>query len=859
MKNFTSNAFVALLMACATGASAQTTPVSQMENISRGLVAVPAANGQGMFVSWRLLGTDNDLTSFDLMRDDVVVKSNLYDKTNYVDVNGLSSSRYKVVTKQNGVPVDTTDAVAPWSDQYLHLAINRPANGINSHDYEYSYSPNDCSAGDVDGDGEYEIILKWDPSNSQDNGHKDSGADEFTGNVILDCYKLDGTQLWRIDLGRNIRAGAHYTQFLVYDFDGDGKSELICKTAPGSIDSEGNYVTDAATDSEIKGTDNSAYYANSSGHILDGGEFLTVFNGETGKAIHTVWYNPNRAGESSGVGAYPSSTFWGDNYGNRSERYLACVAYLDGPDKNPSAVMCRGYYAHAYLWAVGFDGKELKTKWLHNSITTVKYEVTDSTGKKYSKVSLTNTAGNNNSKTAYGNGNHNLSVADVDGDGCDEIIYGGCAINNDGFLMYATGMLHGDAMHVSDLLPDRPGLEVFTVHEEEAAGWGWNIHDAATGEIIYSAKGDEDNGRGLAADLDGNFRGFEFCSSNDRQIRNCVTGEYISSKGQTSVNFRLYWDGDLQDELYDDKKIEKWNGSGTSRLMTLYNYANSQDCNTTKHSPNLLADLLGDWREEVVLWDESDAAHLNIFTTNTESDYRVPTLMHDHVYRMGIAWQNSAYNQPPHLGYYLPDSFNTRYACMTTDGTFEQRVALGDTIADIKCRWVNSAMPSLYMSKSPDGKVTPGAVAEGFTFSYGAIGTNTFTLAGKPSMIGDYEFVIQSGKNVVDGSLRKDTIVIHCVDPTGISSVASSDETSWATLTNTVFADQIGINLVAGVSGNVEVSLFNAAGVQVFGQNYQVAGGSHIAVSGLGNLNDGLYIIRIVSSKGTYSKKLIKK
>ena len=378
------------------------------------------------------------------------------------------------------------------------------------------------------------------------------------------------------------------------------------------------------------------------------------------------------------MGAYPSSTFWGDNYGNRSERYLACVAYLDGPDKNPSAVMCRGYYAHAYLWAVGFDGKELKTKWLHNSISTVKYEVTDSAGKKYSKVSLTNTAGNSNSKTAYGNGNHNLSVADVDGDGCDEIIYGGCAINNDGFLMYATGMLHGDAMHVSDLLPDRPGLEVFTVHEDEAAGWGWNIHDAATGEIIHSAKGDADNGRGLAADLDGNFRGFEFCSSNDRQIRNCVTGEYISSKGQTSVNFRVYWDGDLQDELYDDKKIEKWKGTGTTRLMTLYNYANSQDCNTTKHSPNLLADILGDWREEVVMRTADN--NIRIYTTDMPTQWRNYTLWHDYQYRQAMVWQMCGYNQPPHVSYFLGEMEGITMAPPALTMTGRTEISNGQTI-----------------------------------------------------------------------------------------------------------------------------------------------------------------------------------
>ena len=858
MGKFTSFAAAALMLASAAAANGQTTPVSQMEKLTRGLIALPAADNQGVFVSWRLLGTDDDMTTFDLLRDGQVVKSNITDETNYVDKNGYGGCEYQVVTKQNGVPVDTSEAVTPWSDEVLRLPLNKPANGINSKNYEYSYSPNDCSAADVDGDGEYEIILKWDPSNSQDNGHSNTGADQFTGNVLLDCYKLDGTQLWRIDLGRNIRAGAHYTQFLVYDFDGDGKAELICKTAAGSIDSEGKYVTEVATDDVIKGTDNSKYYANSAGHILSGPEFLTVFNGETGKAVHTTWYNPNRAGEMNKEGKYPSKSFWADDYGNRSERYLACVAYLDGPDKNPSAVMCRGYYSRAYLWAVDFDGKELKTKWMHASTTNVKYEVTDAEGRTTVKTNTKNTAGNSNSKTAYGNGNHNLSVADVDGDGCDEIIYGSSAIDNDGYLLYATGYLHGDAIHVSDLIPDRPGLEVFTVHEDENAGYGWDLHDAATGEIIYRATGADDNGRGLAADLDANNYGFEFCSSNDRNLRSATTGEYLNPTGSTSVNFRVYWDGDLQDELYDDKKIDKWNGSGTSRLLTMYDYYNSSDCNSTKHTPNLQADLFGDWREEIILWDSSDGAHLNIFTTNTESDYRVPTLMHDHVYRMGVAWQNTAYNQPPHLGYYLPGYFTTRYA-KVTDGELEQTVALGDTIVDITRHWVNSGAPQILKSVAPDGTVTTAGAAEGFTFTRDVLRKKTFTLKGKPGLLGDYEFIIVSGKNIIDNSTRYDTIRIHCYDPAGISSVPAAGKAEVVTVANSVFTDCITLNVAQGVDGNIAVAMFNAAGAQVFGGNFDAAAAQRIDIAGLGHLADGIYIIKAVTASGTYSTKVVKR
>ena len=238
---------LAMLTAGTTIAEAQNTPVSQMEKLTRGVVVVPAASGSGQFISWRLLGTDNDATTFDILKDGKLLKTDIFDKTNFVDKTGYTNSNYQIVTKQNGVATDTTAAVTSWGNIYMQLPLDRPEGGVTPAKETYTYSPNDCSAGDVDGDGEYEIIVKWDPSNSKDNSQ--SG---YTGNVYLDCYKLDGTKLWRIDLGKNIRAGAHYTQFMVYDFDGDGKAEMMCKTAPGSIDGAGQYVSEAADDETIK-------------------------------------------------------------------------------------------------------------------------------------------------------------------------------------------------------------------------------------------------------------------------------------------------------------------------------------------------------------------------------------------------------------------------------------------------------------------------------------------------------------------------------------------------------------------------------------------------------------------------------
>ena len=631
-----------------------------------------------------MLGTDAKGTTFDLLRDGKIIAKGLT-VTNFTDEKGTETSRYSVISTPRNIEMSkyrnndmpTSKEITPWSDLYLSIPLERPKEGTTPDGRSYQYRPNDCSVGDVDGDGQYELFLKWDPSNAHDNAH-----DGYTGDVIIDCYKIDFTQivnskssncklLWRVNLGKNIRAGAHYTQFMVYDFDRDGHAELICKTAPGSTDGTGRYVTEAADDTDIRQADNQADYRNERGRILSGPEYLTVFDGQTGRAIHTIYYRPNRAFGVGGSADYDKDG-WGDRgtAGNRGERFLAGVAWLDGSKGKPSAVMCRGYYTPSHLWAVDFDGKKLSTKWLHASTTPNDYYVIDHKGQQ--------TWYHNLKATAYGQGAHSLSVGDVDGDGCDEITYGSAAINNDGTLLYSTGLGHGDALHLSDLDPDRPGLEVFMVHESRP--YGADLRDARTGELLFHETARDDTGRGLAADIDGNHRGFEYWHIFNRAVRD-IKGNVISNQ-LPSNNFRIYWDGDLQDELlanrgrpYFPSFIEKWDGEKavplplTSHLLQpkgrsvarnltshFYDMGHSASCNWTKATPCLQADLFGDWREEVILWDSSDAAHLNIFTTNIPTPYAVPTLMHDNIYRLGICWQNTAYNQPPHLGYYLPDA-----------------------------------------------------------------------------------------------------------------------------------------------------------------------------------------------------------
>jgi rhamnogalacturonan endolyase len=594
-----------------------------MENLGRGVVAI-RQNATNVYVGWRLLGTDSSNVSFNLYRSSggTTVLLNpvpLTDTTNYVDTGAdlTQTNAYFVSSIVNGTEQPASAAFtlpANAAEQpYLNVSLQIPSGGTTPDGEAYTYTANDASVGDLDGDGEYEIILKWDPSNSKDNSQ---GG--YTGNVYLDAYKLDGTRLWRIDLGRNIRAGAHYTQFMVYDLDGDGKSEIACKTAPGTVDGQGQDVI-------LAGDNPNADYRNSSGYVLSGPEYLSVFNGLSGAAMATVSYNPPRGTVND----------WGDNYGNRVDRFLAGVAYLDG--KRPSLVMARGYYTRAFVAAWDWRDGQLTNRWNFDTGHT-------GTSNPYSNW--------------RGQGAHSLTIGDVDGDGRDEITYGAAAIDDDGSGLYSTLLGHGDALHMSDMDPTRPGQEVWMVHEDPGSYGpnGVEFRDAKTGALIFGVSGEgADVGRGVTGDIDPRFLGNEMWGS--RGGLRSTSGALITSSRPSQMNFMVWWDGDLLREILDNTTIFKWNWN-TNTSSPLLAPAGLSSNNSTKATPALSADILGDWREEVI-WRTADNTALRIYTTTIPATNRIYTLMHDHQYRTAIAWQNTAYNQPPHPSFYIGEGMAT--------------------------------------------------------------------------------------------------------------------------------------------------------------------------------------------------------
>lgn len=688
----------------------------QMEALGRGVVAVHQGEGR-VFVSWRLLGNDPEDLAFNLYRatggapavklnSTPITKSTCYQDTgvdltrdNSYFVRPLLNGREGEMSKPflNKIPANSPPR--PYFEVPLQLPPGTRAG--------------DGSVGDLDGDGEYEIVLKG--------SHRplDTASSGITGNTILHACKLDGTLLWTIQMGQNIREGEHDTQFMVYDLDGDGLAEIAVRTADGTIDGAGKVIGDPKADWVDRDPNSRTF-----GKIMSGPEYFTIFHGRTGAELATVPYIPGREptggwGGIGGNGGLETTTV-----GNRMNRFLACVAYLDG--SRPSVIMCRGYYGRSVLAAWDWRDGKLTSRWVFDSATHPNQghpyvttratvdpqlglnQITDQAGswqgaapgqwmvwdrqgvkERRQVVSVAGnvltvdenmTPGTNKAAHVYGYsgmGNHNLSVADVDADGKDEIIYGAMVVDDNGQGLFTTGLRHGDSLHVGDLDPARPGLEVFGPHENEGGEYdrwtpGAALFDARTGKILWATPDGQDVGGGVSGDVDPRYPGEEMWGI-PGGLYSC-RGEIISPRGPSgggNSSFVIWWDGDPLREVLAGNRIAKWDWLNSAMTDLLI----ARECAGGR--PILSGDLLGDWREEVIL-RASDNSALRIFTTTAPADLRLPTLVHNPQYRLSIAWQNVAYNQPPHPGFFLGYGMKSPPQPHITTTQLERSASSGD-------------------------------------------------------------------------------------------------------------------------------------------------------------------------------------
>jgi rhamnogalacturonan endolyase len=597
-------------------------PAQHAEWLDRGVIALPSE--EGIFISWRLLADEYDQdVKFNIYRNGEKLNDEPLFVTNFVDAEGVSGDSYTVETLVQGTPTESNERVAASKD-YLSIPLQKPEGGTTATG-GYTYTSNDASVGDLDGDGEYEVVVLWSPSNAMM-----ALEDVITGPTIFDAYKLDGTLMWRINMGPNLTSGPQYHQFVVGDMDGDGIAEFLIKSADGTtVYGATNGVYDSGKVISLIG-DPEADWVNEGGHVVGGPEYISVFEGETGEVIDTIdfAFPVEKVPGDGGIS-------WGDNFYNRSDRFLAAMAYLDGV--TPSAVYGRGYYARTGFAAYSLVDGELQELWTFDS---------DEAGR------------------GGGLGNHNLAVGDVDNDGYDEIIAGSLTLDHDGTILYAMdgemGRVqgsHGDALHVGAFDPAREGLNVFGVHEETTVA-SLEYHDGATGETLHAFYAYKDAGRGVAANITSS-PGYEFWGAGGAtvetgggvyNVQGAVVEESFRNIG-LPVNFVTYWDGDLLHELLDGTTISKYNET-TGEVNVMRAFEGVVSNNGTKANPTLQADILGDWREEVI-YRTPDDSELRLYSTTIPTPYRLYTLMHDPVYRMGIAWQNATYNQPPHIGFYL--------------------------------------------------------------------------------------------------------------------------------------------------------------------------------------------------------------
>ncbi len=593
--------------------------LSQMERLARGVVAV--ATEKGMFVSWRMLGTDDMSIKFNVYRDGTLVNSQPIEITSITDPAGTLTSKYSVVPVINGSEAADQKAEQIVSaDKYVTIKVT-PREG---------YDINDVSVGDLDGDGEYEYVVRRNPL--------DMELATRTCYPLIEAYKLNGKHMWTVNIGPN-EINDIDINFLVYDFDGDGKSEMVTRSFEGTVDGTGVEIGDVNGDGETNYESSIAKFPDRQ-YLSAGPEFLSVYDGLTGKEMARTDLLPSRE-PLTGWGGFPG----GDARNvKRSAHFLLSVAYLNG--ETPSIVHMRGAWNSVGLAAWNYKDGKLKELWEHKNETT-------------SQIN-----------NLYGAGYHSMAVADVDFDGKDEIFSGALAVDDSGDTMYATSVSgtklgHGDAFDIAIMTPDNPGYYVWACHETKNLPTNIELHDARTGEVIFGYTKPKDTGRSRAADIDPTNPGWEMWGSTATPIHN-FKGEVIADDGNgnapVSMNMKLYWDGDLLAELMDhtgDVKtvgygapcIHKWNWE-TKTADLMLELTDCASLGGTKGQEPLVADIWGDWRDEFIVRDINNT-ELRIYTTNIETEYRMPTLMHDRTYRQAIAWQNNHYNQPANTSFYF--------------------------------------------------------------------------------------------------------------------------------------------------------------------------------------------------------------
>ncbi len=686
-------------------------PKPAAKPLNRGLMAVKVNNG--VLVSWRWRKSDDPAaTRFRLYRGSTLIKDaatpdgTITTRTNWLDTGGTTSSTYKLeVLDAAGNVTETQDGVRPFSDgqvTYITLEGGAPTDPTSAN---ATYTPNDASFCDMDGDGEYEIVLKWAPDNE-----KDAASSGTTSPAFYACYKLSGKRLWMLHTGHNMFNSAHTAMFIAWDFDGDGYGELMVKTAPGAIDGEGNYVllgNDSPTENLKSGR----------GKQDHGSEYISVFDGTTGAELATIPYHTAYQDEST--------SFWGDSNQNRSERYLAAIAWLDGEGGNPSGIFARGYYNGCKIGAYDWDGDQLTLRWLHRGSSA-----------NSGTVRYANGTVKNLSSSVYGEGCHWICVGDVTGDGRQEIHYGSGALKPDGTTLYRTGLGHGDAMHLSDFIPSRPGQELFMVHEEKSSNgnYGSDIRDAATGQILLRVPAGGDTGRGIMAHFnpEADDAYWQHSASDDLYDTSGATiATGVTHGGGAGLSFRVYWNDDLADDFYGKNILEFWNASSKAfwrMQINGGNYVYGNYNNYSKQNPCVSGDLMGDWREEIVTWDLSGSNYrLVVNATNYETPYRLPHLMDDYSYRSQLIGQNVCYNQPPHLSYDPIAQYTIQHTMPATGWDIfytPYPVALPTGVTAYQVTGINNAERTLRLTAIAAGATLPARAsvvlkgAAGQTFSF---------------------------------------------------------------------------------------------------------------------------------------------